>query len=326
MLEASGRSGLFGRIARSRESGIGLALVIMVVALAILAPAFRSQENIVNDARNLSFIGIVAVGQALVMITGGIDLSVGSVWGAAAVSSAALMAAGWPMIPAMVAGLALSAALGLFNGLCVTRLKMPPFVPTLATLSIGRGIALVVTRGRSINDFGPDADAFFQIGGGGIGPVPGPVVIFIIIAVLGAILLGATVWGRHLFAIGGNEKAARLTGLPVDRLKVAVYVLSALTAGIAGITEASYLSTATANQGVGKELNVIAATVIGGTSLAGGEGSILGVAIGTVILEVLRNGLLLLGIDPYWQSVFVGLVIVAAVFIGQLRKGIGKGR
>lgn len=321
----TGRSSFVTQTLRAREAGIALALILMLAGLSIAVPEFRSVDNLVNDLRNLSFIGIVAVGQTLVMITGGIDLSVGSVWGATAVATAALMAAGWHMIPAIIVGLGLAAAIGLFNGVCVTQLKMPPFVPTLATLSIGRGIALVITRGRSINDFGPDADTFFQIGGGSIGIIPGPAVIFAISAIFGAVLLGATVWGRQLFAIGGSEKAAILSGVPINRLKIAVYVLSAVLAGVAGITEASYLSTATANQGLGKELNVIAGTVIGGTSLSGGEGSILGVVIGVIILEVLRNGLLLMGIDPYWQSVFVGSVIVAAVAISQLRQRVGQG-
>lgn len=314
------RKSLVTRLAGARETGIALSLVLMIAGLSIAVPEFHTLDNLINDARNLSFIGIVAVGQALVMIVGGIDLSVGSVWGAAAVATAALMSSGWGMWPAMFAGLCLAGLMGLFNGLCVARLRMPPFVPTLAMLSIGRGVALVITRGRSINDFGPDADAFFNLGGGSLGVVPGPVIAFVVVALLGALFLGATVWGRQLYAIGGNEKAAALSGLPVKRLKVSVYVICAVLAGLAGIIEASYLSTATANQGLGKELNVIAGAVIGGTSLSGGEGSILGVVIGVIILEVLRNGLLLLGIDPYWQNVFVGTVIVLAVAIGQLRR------
>jgi ribose transport system permease protein len=191
-------------------------------------------------------------------------------------------------------------------------------------MSIARGFALVMTRGRSISNFRPEGDGFFEIGGGDTFGLPNPFVIFLVVAVISWIVLARTVYGRQLYAIGGNERAALLSGIAVDRLKISVYVLSALGAGLAGIVEVSYLSAAIANQGLGKELNVIAATVIGGTNLAGGEGTILGVFVGTVILEVLRNGLVLLGTDAYWQGIFVGMVIIIAVFVDQIRKGLFK--
>ena len=312
------------RLVRSRETGILVALVLMVAVLAVAAPEFRSPDNLLNDARNLSFVGMVVIGQAMVMITGGIDLSVGSVWGVTAVATAEFMSAGWPTWLAIAAGLGLAALFGLFNGLCVTKLRMPPFVPTLATMSIARALALVITRGKSINDFRPDGDPFFGLGGGNTFGLPNPFIIFLVMIALAWVVLDRTVFGRQLYAIGGNEKAARLSGLEVDRLKIAVYVISALTAGIAGIVEVSYLSSAIANQGLGKELSVIAAAVIGGTALTGGEGTVFGIFIGTVILEVLRNGLVLLGTDAYWQGIFVGFVIILAVFIDQLRKGLWR--
>lgn len=309
------------RLLRSREAGILLALLIMVALLSVASPEFRTADNLLNNARNLSFIGIVALGQAMVMITGGIDLSSGSVWGVTAVTTAALMAQGWPTSLAVGAGLGLAALFGLFNGLCVTKLRMPPFVPTLATMSIARALALVITRGKSINDFRPEGDPFFGLGGGDTFELPNPFLLFLALSAVAWVVLERTVFGRQLYAVGGNERAGRLSGLEVDRLKIAVYVISAVTAGIAGIIEVSYLSSAIANQGLGKELSVIAAAVIGGTALTGGEGSVLGVLIGTVVLEVLRNGLVLLGTDAYWQGIFVGAVIILAVFIDQLRKG-----
>lgn len=312
------------RLLRSREAGIVAALVLMVALLATVSPEFRTADNLLNNARNLSFVGVVALGQAMVMITGGIDLSAGSVWGLTAVSTAALMAQGWPTPLAVGAGLGIAALFGLFNGLCVTKLRMPPFVPTLATMSIARALALVITRGKSINDFRPENDPFFGLGGGDTFGLPNPFLLFLALAVLAWVVLERTVFGRQLYAVGGNERAARLSGLEVDRLKVAVYVISAVTAGIAGVTEVSYLSSAIANQGLGKELSVIAAAVIGGTALTGGEGTVLGVFVGTVILEVLRNGLVLLGTDAYWQGIFVGAVIILAVFIDQLRKGLWR--
>lgn len=318
------RVGLAARALRSRETGIIGALILMVIAISLFAPDFASVDNLLNDARNFSFVGIVVLGQAMVMITGGIDLSVGSVWGLAAVSSAALMAAGLPTVPACLLALLIAGAVGLFNGLCVTKLRMPPFVPTLATMSIARALALVITRGKSIDGFRPDGDGFYAVGGGDTLGLPNPFILFVALSVLVAVVLNRSVYGRQLYAVGGNERAARLTGLDVDRLKLSVYVISALLAGLAGIVEVSYLSSAISNQGTGKELSVIAAAVIGGTALTGGEGSVLGVFVGTVILEVLRNGLVLLGTDAYWQGVFVGTVIVLAVFIDQLRKGVWR--
>ena len=306
---------------RSRETGIVVALLIMVALLSITTPEFRSPDNLLNDARNFSFIGIVVLGQAMVMITGGIDLSAGSVWGVTAVTSAALMSHGWGVVPACIAALLVAAAFGFFNGLCVTKLRMPPFVPTLATMSIARALALVITRGHSINDFRPDDDSFFNLGGGETFGLPNPFIIFLVLTAIAWFVLSRSIFGRQLYAVGGNEKAARLSGLEVDRLKIAVYVISALLAGLAGIVETSYLSSAIANQGLGKELSVIAAAVIGGTALTGGEGTVFGIFIGTVILEVLRNGLVLRGTDAYWQGIFVGFVIILAVFIDQIRKG-----
>jgi ribose transport system permease protein len=323
---AEGRANLATRILRSRETGIVGALAIMVLALSFFAPDFRSVDNLLNDARNLSFVGIVVLGQAMVMITGGIDLSVGSVWGLSAVSSAALMAQGWGVLPACLAALVLASLIGLFNGLCVTKLRMPPFVPTLATMSIARAFALIITRGKAIDGFRPDGDWFFALGGGDSFGLPNPFLIFVALSIVVAIVLTRSVYGRQLYAVGGNERAARLTGLDVDRLKISVYVTSSLLAGLAGIIEVSYLSSAISNQGLGKELSVIAAAVIGGTNLNGGEGSVIGVFVGAVILEVLRNGLVLLGTDAYWQGVFVGSVIVFAVFIDQLRKGVWRKR
>ncbi|WP_284947680.1 ABC transporter permease [Acidisoma cladoniae] len=314
------------RVFRSRETGIVMALLIMVVGLSIFAPDFATPNNLLNDSRNFSFVGIVVLGQAMVMITGGIDLSVGSVWGLTAVASAALMNTGMGTIPACAIALVIAGLFGLFNGLCVTKLRMPPFVPTLATMSIARALALVITRGHSIDGFRPDDSPFFNLGGGQTFGLPNPFIVFLVLSVIASLVLTRSVYGRQLYAIGGNERAARLTGLEVDRLKISVYVISAVLAGLAGIIEVSYLSSAISNQGLGKELSVIAAAVIGGTNLTGGEGTILGVFIGAVILEVLRNGLVLLGTDAYWQGVFVGSVIVLAVFIDQLRKGFWRTR
>jgi ribose transport system permease protein len=315
---------LLARLLAVREFGSLAALIIMIVIIAAFIPQFRQVENLINVTRNFSFVGIVAMGMTLVILTGGIDLSVGSVWAMTAVLAAFLMSSGWPMVAAIAVALLAAAAVGLFNGLCITRLNMSPFVPTLASLAIARSLALVITRGRPISSFGPQQDAFLWIGGGSILGVPNPVSIFVVLAAVAWIVLSRTVWGRRVYAVGGNEKAARLTGLNVNRLKVTVYIISSLCAGLAGIVQASYLSSVTASLATGQELSVIAATVIGGVNLAGGEGTIFGVVIGTVMLEILRNGLLLFGIDPYWQGVFVGAIIIIAVSIDRFRHGTMK--
>jgi ribose transport system permease protein len=303
-----------------REIGILGALGLMLLVLAVFIPQFRDLQNITNITRNFSFVGIVAMGMTLVILTGGIDLSVGSVWGMTAVVVAFLLTHGWPVPLAILVSLLAAGGIGLMNGLCITRLKMSPFVPTLATLSIARSFALIVTHGRPISIFGEEYQSFLWLGGGDILGVPNPFIIFCLIAGFFWLLLSRTVWGRYVYAVGGNEKTARLTGLRVDRLKIIVYILSALVAGVAGIVQYSYLSSVTADLGTGQELAVIAATVIGGANLAGGEGTVLGTVIGAIILEVLRNGLLLFGIDPYWQGVFVGAVIILAVSIDYFRK------
>jgi ribose transport system permease protein len=303
-----------------REIGILGALGLMVLVLVVFIPQFRDLQNIINITRNFSFVGIVAMGMTLVILTGGIDLSVGSVWGMTAVIVAFLLTHGWPVPLAILVSLLAAAGIGLINGLCITRLKMSPFVPTLATLSIARSFALIVTHGRPISIYGDEYQTFLWLGGGDIFGIPNPFIIFCVTAIFFWILLSRTVWGRYVYAVGGNERTARLTGLHVDRLKIIVYILSAVVAGTAGIVQYSYLSSVTADLGTGQELAVIAATVIGGANLAGGEGTILGTVIGAIILEVLRNGLLLFGIDPYWQGVFVGAVIILAVSIDYFRK------
>jgi ribose transport system permease protein len=316
----SSRPATVSRLRLPREIGIIGALLLMLLILALFIPQFRDIGNVINITRNFSFVGIVAVGMTLVILTGGIDLSVGSIWGMTAVVTAALISNGWSVFLAVPAGLMAAAAIGLLNGLCITRLNMSPFVPTLASLAIARSLALIITRGRPISIFGDEYQGFLWIGGGDIFGIPNPFLIFLLVAIVGWILLSRTVWGRYVYAVGGNERAARLTGLRVDRLKIIVYIFCAICAGIAGIVQVSYLSSATADLGTGQELAVIAATVIGGANLAGGEGTILGTIIGAIILEVLRNGLLLFGIDPYWQGVFVGAVIILAVSVDYFRK------
>jgi ribose transport system permease protein len=310
---------LLQRGLRSKEAGILVALIVTIVVFSLAASNFLTFGNFFNTSRNVTFVGISALGMTAVILTGGIDLSVGSVMALSGVTTALVMSGGAPLAVGIAAGLGVAIAFGLFNGILIAKFNLSPLVVTLGSLGIARSLALVVTRGRPISDFGPDQDAYFAIGGGQVLGIPNPVIFFVVLALAAGFLLRRTTLGRYIYAVGGNERAARLAGVPADRVKIFAYVLSATLAGVVGILEVSWLSSVTANLALGRELQVIAATVIGGTSLMGGEGTVLGTVIGAVLTEVFRNGLLLLGIDPFWQGTFIGLLIIVAVGIDQLR-------
>jgi ribose transport system permease protein len=310
---------LLQRGLRSKEAGILIALIVTIVVFSLAAYNFWTLGNFFNTSRNVTFVGISALGMTAVILTGGIDLSVGSVMALSGVTTALVMNSGAPLALGIAAGLGVAIAFGLFNGILIAKFNLSPLVVTLGSLGIARSLALVVTQGRPISDFGPDQEAYFAIGGGQVLGIPNPVIFFVVLALAVGFLLRRTTLGRYIYAVGGTERAARLAGVPVDRVKIFVYVLSATLAGVVGILEVSWLSSVTANLALGRELQVIAATVIGGTSLMGGEGTVLGTVIGAVLTEVFRNGLLLLGIDPFWQGTFIGLLIIVAVGIDQLR-------
>jgi ribose transport system permease protein len=310
---------LLERSFRSKEAGILAALIVTLVVLSVAAPNFFTYGNFFNTSRNISFVGISALGMTAVILTGGIDLSVGSVMALSGVTTALVLNAGAPLVVGIAAGLGVAVAFGLFNGILVAKFNLTPLVVTLGSLAIARSLALAVTQGRPISEFGPGQNVFFAIGGGQVLGVPNPVIFFIVLALVAGFLLRRTTLGRHIYAVGGNERAARLAGVPADRVKIFVYLLSATLAGVVGILEVSWLSSVTANLAQARELQVIAASVIGGTSLMGGEGTVLGTVIGAVLTEVFRNGLLLLGIDPFWQGTFIGMLIIVAVGIDRLR-------
>jgi ribose transport system permease protein len=262
----------------------------------------------------------MAIGQALVIITGGIDLSVGSVLGLAGMIAGVLLSAGHGVGTAVTAALGTGIAAGAVNGFFVTRVGMPPFVPTLGMLSLARGLAFVLTQGRSISDFGPAADRFRSLGAGEVGEIPTPVLYMVVLATGGWVFLARTHWGYRLYAIGGHEEAARLAGIPVGKMKFAVYVISGGLAALAGILTTSWLGVAQASAGTGQELDVIAAVVIGGTSLTGGQGTILGVVIAAALAGLIRNGLVQVQVSSYWTPVAVGTLLIAAVWLDQVRQ------
>ena len=269
--------------------------------------------------RNFTFVAIVALGMTIVIITGGIDLSVGSVLCLCSMVLAVVMHAGYGIEVGIAASLGCALVIGAFNGVLIAYLGIPPFVVTLGTLSIARSLAMVVSNNTVVFQFGPDHDKLLALGGGATFGIANPVIYMVILALITGFVLRWTRFGRYVFAIGGNEQAAILTGVPVRRIKVAVYMVSALSAGLAEIIETGWLGAVTTNLGAGMELQVIAATVIGGANLAGGAGTAFGALIGSALIEVIRNSLGLLGINAFWQGAFIGTFTIVAVTFDRIR-------
>ncbi|SRR5579862_1195909 len=305
------------------------ALLLMVIALSLapqISGTFFSQENALNVLRQISVNLCLSIGMTLVILSGGIDLSVGSVLAFSGAVAAGLLKNGivipafgaalqFTVFGAIVAGLVVGAFLGWFNGWVITRFKLPPFVATLGMLSIARGLTQLWTKGFPITGLGPQ---FGFIGTGHLLGLPMPVWISAVLVVIFVIVTRKTRLGRYLYAIGGNERAALLSGLNLNGIKLAVYALGGALAGIAGLLLTARLDSATPNAGIGYELDSIAAVVIGGTSLSGGRGSVLGTVLGCLIIGVLNNGLVLLEVSPFWQQVIKGFVILAAVALDKM--------
>jgi ribose transport system permease protein len=287
--------------------------------LSLTTDTFLTQQNLFNITRNFTFVAIIALGQTLVIITGGIDLSVGSVLALVSMVLGVTMQAGNGIAVGILAALAVALLIGLFEGVLIAYLGMPPFVVTLGMLSIARSLAMVVSNNTVVFQFGPDQAKLLALGGGSMFGVSNPVIYTVILALITGFTLRWTGFGRHIFAIGGNEAAAILTGVRVRQIKVAVYVISALSAGVAGIIETGWLGAVTTNIGTGMELQVIAAAVIGGANLMGGAGTAFGALIGAALEEVIRNSLGLLGINSYWQGTFIGVAILLAILFDRIR-------
>jgi ribose transport system permease protein len=296
-----------------------VAAVLAVVALSLATDTFATQKNLFNVTRNFAFVGIVALGMTAVIITGGIDLSVGSIVCLAGVVLGVVMNAGYSIWIGVGAALLTSLATGALNGILIAYLRMPPFVVTLGMLAIARSLAMVASNNRMVYDFGPDQAKLLALGGGTTLGVANPVIALVVLVLITGYLFRWTQWGRHIFAIGGNEQAAIATGVRVNRIKVAVYMISAFTAGITAVLEVGWLGAVTTNLGQSMELAVIAAAVIGGANLSGGTGTAFGAVIGAALIEVIRNSLLLLGVDAFWQGTFVGSFIVLAVMFDKLK-------
>ncbi len=307
-------------------------LLVLMLIFSVLQPRFLSELNLFNVMRQISITGLIALGMTFVILTGGIDLSVGSVVALAGLVAGALnkgtsanslelenaVAAGYPVLVCAAAAAMIGLLAGLIQGIAITTLDVPPFVVTLGGLSAFRGAALLYSGGGPISSFD---DAYRFWGQGKLGPVPVPVLVFLAAAVLCHIVLRHTRYGRHVYAVGGNAEAARLSGLNVKAVTLSVYVVVGLFAGIAGFVLSSRLNSAEAVAGQGYELTVIAAVVIGGTSLFGGIGSVAGTVVGAILIGVLINGLVLMNVSPYIQQIIIGVIIVLAVAFDRFVKG-----
>jgi ribose transport system permease protein len=300
-----------------------IALFILCFVLSILSDKFLTVDNAWNVMRQISVNICIATGMTLVVLTAGIDLSVGSVLALSGAIAAGLLKnglefpsanlyVGFTILGAVLAGLLVGALLGIFNGWTITRFKVPPFVATLAVLTIARGLTMLWTKGFPISGLGED---FSYIGTGWFLGIPLPVWVSGIIVLIAILITKKTRFGRYIYAIGGNENASRLSGININRIKIAVYTIAGGLAAIGGIIVTSRLDSAQPNAGITYELDAIAAVVIGGTSLSGGKGSIMGTVLGAIIIGVLNNGLVLLNVSPFWQQVVKGFVILLAVII-----------
>ena len=290
-------------------------LLVVSILMALASDNFFNLSNILNVLRQVSIVAVLAVGMTFVILTGGIDLSVGAVMALVGTLVAGLIVhSGLPASVALPLGLLLGLAIGLFNGALVAWGRMPAIIVTLATMGMARGLALIYSGGYPISGI-PSWISWFGIGR--IGIVPVPVIIMVAIYAVAWLLLQRTAFGRHVYALGGNETAARLSGVKTRRVKLAVYAISGLTSALASVILTGRLMSGQPNAGVGFELDAIAAVVLGGTAIAGGRGLILGTLIGAVLLGILNNGLNLMGINPYLQDVIKGGIILLAIYIGR---------
>ncbi len=308
------------RLIGSQAFWVTVALAIICALMSSVYPsAFGTGENFYNITRNFSFIGIMALGMTAVIITGGIDLSVGSIMGVVGIVVGLIMQAGYHWIFAVAGGLGAGFICGAINGVLVAYVGLSSFVVTLGMLSIARSAAVVLSQNKMIYNFGPHANEFFALFGGQIGGLAVSIWLLVVMAIGFAFVLHFSAWGRHLYAIGGNEQAARLTGVPVNRVKLQAYIFSALMAAVASVMILGWQGSAINALGIGYELRVIASTVIGGANLMGGEGGAFGAFIGAALIEVIRNSLLMAGVDSNWQGTFVGLFIILAVLLERAR-------
>jgi ribose/xylose/arabinose/galactoside ABC-type transport system permease subunit len=303
----------------ARETGIALVVIVIMLILSISTPYFLTASNLAIVARQVSLSAIIAIGMTLVILLGGIDLSVGSVVALASVVIGFFMVRmDWPIWAGILSGLVVGALVGMVNGVLVVKTGVPPFIVTLGMMGLARGAALVITKGSTISGLPP---AYLGVGQGYVGGyVPVPVIILLVLAVTAHLFLSRTTLGRRIYFIGSNEEAALLSGINVNLVKIIIFTLCATLAAGEAVIETARMSTAQPASGVGYELTAIGAVIIGGASMMGGEGTILGTILGATLLGLITNGLILLGVSAYWQQVFSGAIIILAVALDTWRR------
>jgi ribose/xylose/arabinose/galactoside ABC-type transport system permease subunit len=306
-------------ILSAREVGISMVLIFLIVILSIIAPRFLTITNLLNVGRQTALIGIMAVGMGLVLMAGNIDLSIGSNYGLSALMTAMILVRTRNSVVAIVVGLMIGFAVGLTNGFLTVKVKMPSFVATFGTMYICRGVALILTRGYPITLLTEGINQethpfFFFLGQGNLfGTIPMQLSFMVVVMIILGFMLHKTTGGLHIFAVGGSEKASFASGINVDMVRLKTFIISGLCASLSGILNLSFIGSILPTAGAGLEFQVFASAIIGGTSMSGGEGSVLGIFIGALILGTISNGLVLLGVDPFWQVLTIGVITIFAV-------------
>lgn len=302
-----------------KQYGIFVVFIIICLILSFISPQFLTVSNWTIIITQASINALLAFGVTFVIITGGIDLSLGSMVAVTGVTAAMLAHPDtFPVALPIFAGLLAGLLMGVFNGFIITKSKIAPFIVTLGTMTIGRGLALILSKGRPISNL---SDSFNFIGGGDIFGIPFPIIVLILVFIFCSIILKKTLLGRYIYAIGGNEQASRASGINVNQVKMVVYSISGLLAGLAGVLLTSRITTGQPNAGAGFELDAIAAAVIGGTSTSGGTGTMTGTLVGVLLIGVINNGLDLLNVTSYYQQVVMGIIIIGAVVLDSWNQG-----
>ncbi len=301
------------------EKGLLAAIIVAGIALSFLSPYFLTAKNLLTLIRQMSLVGIMAVGEAYCIINGEFDLSVGSTLGLVAMISALLVLAGWSYPLAIIVGLLVGMGVGIINGVLVTKFNLPSFIVTLGTLMVGRGLTLTLTGGWQAGIYGTGVPEWFlYLGNGRVYGVPMQAIFMVIVMLIGNLILSRTKIGYHLYAVGGGARAAHLHGVAVTKIKIFAFVLTGFLAALAGILALSFVQGGYPQLGTLMELDVIAAVVIGGVSIRGGRGSILGVFLGALVMALILNALVLLGVDPYAARIVIGVIIIGAVLVSTL--------
>ncbi|MDL2236403.1 ABC transporter permease [Christensenellaceae bacterium OttesenSCG-928-K19] len=311
------RGNVFGRIMQNELSMLVVALIGLMVVFSILTEVFFTPLNLLNVLRQVSYNAIAAIGMAMIIISGEIDLSVGSLQALAGVLAVMALNATGNVVVAVVVALAISIAAGVANGVLVTVLGLNSFIATLATMAIWRGMIMIITNAVSQIISVPD---FSKIGTASVAGIPIPIIIMVVLVVVFHFVLNNSAFGRYIYAVGGNRESAKLAGLNVKKIKMLVYILGNLLFGVSAVILTARLDSGQPNAGEGMEMNVVAATVLGGVSMTGGTGTLLGAIVGVVILGVIQNGLVLLNVNSFWQDVVRGIVIILAVYLDVRRK------